>query len=83
MSTILAAIGIRGSGSDFALPTKKSLCNLILKIKSVAFYLKYISHIKKNDIKSIKFFSPISLALLVEIDFKNSYLNCAFSLEKN
>ena len=82
MSTILAAIGIRGSGSDFALPTKKSLCNLILKIELVAFYLKYISHIK-NDMKSIKFFSPIGLALLVEIDFKNSYLNCVFSLEKN
>ena len=47
MSTILAAIGIRGSGSDFALPTKKSQCNLFLKIKLVAFYLKYISHIKK------------------------------------
>ena len=82
MSIIVAAIRIWGSGSDFALPTKKSLCDFILKLKLVAFYLKYISHIK-NDMKSIKFFSPIGLALLVEIDFKNSYLNCVFSLEKN
>ena len=54
MSIIVAAIRIWGSGSDFALPTKKSLCNFILKLKLVAFYLKYISHIK-NDMKSIKF----------------------------